>query len=334
MGEYDEGSWWREVAVSLLEHVRREVGIVTLDELTDVWLEERRRTCSLSYVVQCETIARLLLEAAPPRALIHAVNADHVRAVLAAAAARGCSVRTLQTYRKLMNIFFGWVAREGYHLRNIAADVELPREARPPKQHQYLPTEFVVPFLAACDTWFRPVAATALLAGLRRKECTRLQWEDVLPDRLRIPCAKKREAEWREVPLHPRLADELEQAPRVRGSRWVFPVLCRRSGRQPGDRRADNCRWFLDQVRRATARLGLPPRAVSFQGLRATFAILAQESSGDDWLVAKLLGHSTGTGRRETIVAQTYYLFNEWRRMVECIQGFRLAEVRPLRRAE
>lgn len=328
MGQYNDRSWFEDLAVSLIRKARRDLGLVTLGELADAWLDDIRSRCSSSYVVQCETIVNLLLDVTPPRALAQQVRPEHLSALLEAAADRGCTVHTLGTYRKLLTIFWGWVQKQGYRPTNLAHGLQLPRRARPPKVDQHLPTEFVEAFLAACDDWFRPVAATAILAGLRRSECTGLEWVDVLPDRLRVESAKKRETTWRDVPLHPRLADELGSAPKVEGSRWVFPVLSRRNGKEPGEQRRPNTRHFLDQVRRAADRIGMPPRSVSFQGLRSTFAILVQESCGDDWLVAQLLGHTSG--RRDTVIARTYYLFAEWRRKVEAIDGIRLEGLRGL----
>jgi integrase len=318
--------------VGVAGHARRTVGLVYLDELAADWVEWLRENRSPSYADQGRSVLGSLLDATPPRMPVAALLPSHVSAVLEAAAARGCAHKTLNDYRRVMSAFCSWAIDRGLMKKNAAIEAPLPR-GRASKPRQYLAPEFVGPFLAACTREFRPIASCAILAGLRRVEVVRLQWENVLDDRLLITSAKKRTPEIQEVPLHPRLASELYAVELEKLSDvWVFPIRKEGNGRRRGEQRSERSRWFLQQTKYAADRIGLPPKSVTFHGLRHTFGQLVQEVSGDAWLAGQLLRHSSSASKgRESTVSHLYFQV-QWKRAAEVVNAINVDELRPVRR--
>lgn len=330
MGDYDDRPWWGDLVAGIAGHARRSVGLVYLDELAADWVAHQRAHRAPCYADQCRSVLGLLLDACPTRMPVAALTVAHVEAVLEAGAGRGLTHKSLSNYRRVLSAFCSYAIERELMRHNVAAAAQLPA-GQPSKPRQSLPREWVGPFLAACSRAFRPIASCAILAGLRRVEVVRLRWPDVLPDRLRVFTAKQAAPRYDEVPLHPRLADELAAVERI--SEWVFPVRRASRGRARGDQRSERSRWFLQQVRYTAGRLGMPAGSVTFHGLRHTFGMLVQSVTGDAWLAGMLLRHSGGAVQgRESTVSHLYFDL-EWGRMVEAVHAIRIDELRPVRGA-
>ncbi len=203
---------------------------------------------------------------------------------------------TLAADLRVLRVLGSWCRKQGYTLQSMCegvAPVPVPR-----KRVRYVPEEKIIPFLDACSPGFRPIATTAILCGLRRKEIVNLKWSDVDLEEKLLSVVSAKTGDVRQIPLHELVSSELSKLEKI--SEYVFPVT-QSSGPKArpvrrGEKRSELTTFFNRSTKAAAKAIDLDPRKIDFHGLRKTFAMLVQTQGRDLWLTGALMGHRPGSG--------------------------------------
>ena len=241
---------------------------------------------------------RAFLGAVPGGALQSVSTADVVGYLAQKALADGSSPATLLRYREALHAFFKHAVRLSYLARNPVATV--PRPSLPQRDPRFLSRDQIDELLEELgEDPLKPIAATAIYAGLRRGELCWLTWKDVSSEGkrmvLRVRSKTVKGEHWhpktgrnRNVPVSTRLQPILE-ACRSSKSPWIFPS-------------PKGYRWDPDnlsaRVRCLLTRAGLP---WTFLDLRHTFGSQLARKGMSLLKIAALMGNSPEIARRHYI---------------------------------
>jgi integrase len=203
-------------------------------------------------------------------------------------ARRASANRTLTALKAALNRF--WKAGKAASDRAWRS-VE-PFEAVDAARIRYLTVTEAQRLINACEPDFRPMVQAALQTGARYGELIRLQCHDFNPDAGTVAIRQSKSGK----PRHVVLTDE--------GIALFRQLSAGRSGNEPLLRRAngsafrdhDQTQPMLDAVKRAK----ISP-AISFHGLRHTWASLSVMNGVPPMVVAKNLGH------RDTRMVEKHY---------------------------
>lgn len=126
------------------------------------------------------------------------------------------SPETRKSFRSALRSFYGWAAASGRTKHDPAAGLPAVRTFVPPPKP--VPDDVLEHALATADDRTRLILLLAALAGLRCFEIAGLCWDDIGECGIRV---RGKGGKIRVVPLHPRLAAELDCADHA--GRFVFP---------------------------------------------------------------------------------------------------------------
>jgi integrase len=144
---------------------------------------------------------------------------------------------------------------------------------------RYLSVAEAQRLINAADPDFRPLVQAALLTGARYGELARLEAQDFNPDAGTIAIRQSKPGK----PRHVVLTDE--------GRGFFAELAAGHAGNQPLFRRQWNASQQLKPMRAAVAVAKIKP-AISFHGLRHTWASLAVMNGTPLMVVARNLGHA------------------------------------------
>lgn len=137
----------------------------------------------------------------------HACEVSHITTAMVQRwlNALAVSEQTRKNYRTILHGFFRYCERLQYLPKggNPVPDTERPRVRRP-QLEIYEPAELAA-LLKAARADFLPVLALGAFAGLRTAELTRLQWENIEAEYIRVDVHQAKTASQRLVPLLPNL---------------------------------------------------------------------------------------------------------------------------------
>jgi integrase len=192
---------------------------------------------------------------------------------------RASANRTLTVLKAALNL--AW--REG----NVTSDAEWrrvePFEAVDAARIRYLTVAEAKRLLNACDADLRPLVQAALETGARYGELTRLTVADFRPDTGTVAIRVSKTGK----PRHVVLTNE--------GQGFFKQVCLGRAGNQLMFQKANGSAWEKSHqarpMRAAVKRAKISP-AISFHGLRHTWASLAVMAGVPLLVVAKNLGHT------------------------------------------
>jgi integrase/recombinase XerD len=141
---------------------------------------------------------------------------------------------------------------------------------------------------SASNTRHRAILMTLYSTGMRRAELCRLRPEDIDKQRMVIHIRQGKGGKDRDVPLSPKLLDQLRAHYRSlkRKTGWLFPSIQARRLNQPITAKAV---WHA--CRQATRRAGIT-KAVHPHTLRHSYATHLLEAGADLCTIQVLLGHA------------------------------------------
>ena len=139
-----------------------------------------------------------------------------------------------------------------------------------------------------CNLRHRTILMTLYSTGVRRSELCRLRPEDIDKERMVIRIRQGKRGKDREVPLSPKLLDQLRTYYRSlkRKNGWLFPSFQTRRRDQPI---TDKAVWHV--CREASRRAGIT-KALHPHTLRHSFATHLFDSGAELPVIQTLLGHA------------------------------------------
>jgi integrase/recombinase XerD len=192
--------------------------------------------------------------------------------------------KTLQAQAAALRFLFFKVLRR----RWSRDELPLPRASRRPLPVVLSPDEVARLIDAAPNLRYRTILMTLYSTGMRRSELCHLRPEDVDKERKMIRIRQGKGGKDREVPLSPKLLDQLRTyyGSLRRRNGWLFPSL---QARRPGEPITDKVVWHA--VATATRRAGIT-KAVHPHTLRHSFATHLYDNGADVPTIQDLLGHA------------------------------------------
>jgi integrase/recombinase XerD len=167
-------------------------------------------------------------------------------------------------------------------------DLPLPKALRRQVPTVLSPEEVARLIDSAANLRHRTILMALYSTGMRRAELCHLRPEDIDQHRMVIRIRQGKGGKDREVPLSPKLLDQLRtyyrSLPRRNG--WIFPSLQTRRGDEP---MTDKVIWHA--CRTATQRAGIT-KSVHPHTLRHSFATHLLESGAELPVIQTLLGHN------------------------------------------
>jgi integrase len=162
-----------------------------------------------------------------------------------------------------------------------------------PQRVTSLPSEYtdeeLRKFFGACDAEERAIFTTFLLTGMREQEVVHLSWPDVNFQRNSIEVSAKPDLgfypkrwEKREIPVHRKVFELLEQHPHRVGSSFVFP--------SPAGNREHH---FLDRCKAVARRSEVDEEKFDLKTFRSTYATRMLRAGFDLRTVQHWMGHKS-----------------------------------------
>lgn len=223
---------------------------------------------------ECCRMRRLVEAFAPEQRLSLLTKAEIERVLMTLKIERHWSSSTYNHYRKTVLGMLRWAIGRGYLIEEL---MELPRLKETPYERRWIPYERWGEFLRlGRRSTYGPLAAIALLTGLRPKELLAIEWRDVDWTRklltIRAEIAKNRRTRY--VPLPDRALAILKRL------------------RQPDGRIFEGFSQgvFEDTVHRWLKRMGLDGRLLGPYVLRHSYAARMAELL-PAFQIQQLLGH-------------------------------------------
>ncbi len=178
--------------------------------------------------------------------------------------------------------------RKVLHQRLSADDLPLPKRLRRQIPIVLSPDEVTRMIDATPNLRHRTILMTLYSTGMRRSELCHLRPEDIDKERMIVRIRQGKGGKDREVPLSPKLLEQLRtyyRSVKVRNG-WMFPSPQTRRPDQPITQKAV---WHA--CREATRRAGIT-KAVHPHTLRHSFATHLFDSGAELPVIQTLLGHA------------------------------------------
>jgi integrase/recombinase XerD len=197
---------------------------------------------------------------------------------------RKLNPRTIRTQTAALRFFY----RKVLHQRLSADDLPLPKLLRRQIPIVLSPEEVTRMIDAAPNLRHRTILMTLYSTGIRRSELCHLRPEDIDKERMVVRIRQGKGGKDREVPLSPKLYEQLRTYYRSVRQRngWLFPSLQTRRPDQPITQKTA---WHA--CREATRRAGIT-KAVHPHTLRHSFATHLFDSGAELPVIQTLLGHA------------------------------------------
>jgi len=192
--------------------------------------------------------------------------------------------RTIRVHTAALRFFY----RKVLHERLSADDLPLPKLLRRQIPIVLSPDEVTRMIDATPNLRHRTILMTLYSTGMRRSELCHLRPEDIDKERMIVRIRQGKGGKDREVPLSPKLLEQLRtyyRSVKVRNG-WMFPSLQTRRADQPITQKAV---WHV--CREATRRAGIT-KAVHPHTLRHSFATHLFDSGAELPVIQTLLGHA------------------------------------------
>lgn len=192
--------------------------------------------------------------------------------------------RTIRLQVAALRFFY----RKVLHRRLTADDLPLPKLLRRQIPIVLSPEEVTRMIEAASNLRHRTMLMTLYSTGMRRSELCCLRPEDIDKERMIVRIRQGKGGKDREVPLSPKLYEQLRTYYRSlkRRNGWMFPSLQARRADMPITQKAV---WHA--CREATKRAGIT-KAVHPHTLRHSFATHLFDSGAELPVIQTLLGHA------------------------------------------
>jgi len=192
--------------------------------------------------------------------------------------------QTIRVHTAALRFFY----RKVLHQRLSADDLPLPKLLRRQIPIVLSPDEVTRMIDATPNLRHRTILMTLYSTGIRRSELCHLRPEDIDKERMIVRIRQGKGGKDREVPLSPKLLEQLRtyyRSVKVRNG-WMFPSLLTRRPDQPITQKAV---WHA--CREATRRAGIT-KAVHPHTLRHSFATHLFDSGAELPVIQTLLGHA------------------------------------------
>ena len=192
--------------------------------------------------------------------------------------------QSIRTQTAALRFFY----RKVLHQRLSADDLPLPKLLRRQIPIVLSPGEVTRLIDAAPNLRHRTILMTLYSTGMRRSELCHLRPEDIDKERMVVRIRQGKGGKDREVPLSPKLYEQLRTYYRSvrRRNGWLFPTPLTRRPDQPITHKAV---WYA--CREATRRAGIS-KAVHPHTLRHSFATHLFDSGAELPVIQTLLGHA------------------------------------------
>jgi site-specific recombinase XerD len=192
--------------------------------------------------------------------------------------------RTIRVQTAALRFFY----RKVLHQHLSADDLPLPKLLRRQIPIVLSPDEVTRMIDATPNLRHRTILMTLYSTGARRSELCHLRPEDIDKERMVVRIRQGKGGKDREVPLSPKLLDQLRTYYRSvkRRNGWLFPSLQTRRSNQPITQKAV---WHV--CREATRRAGIA-KPVHPHTLRHSFATHLFDNGAELPVIQTLLGHS------------------------------------------
>lgn len=192
--------------------------------------------------------------------------------------------QTIRVHTAALRFFY----RKVLHQRLSADDLPLPKLLRRQIPIVLSPEEVTRMIDATPNLRHRTILMTLYSTGMRRSELCHLRPEDIDKERMVVRIRQGKGGKDREVPLSPKLLEQLRtyyRSVKVRNG-WMFPSLQTRRPNQPITQKAV---WHA--CREATRRAGIT-KPVHPHTLRHSFATHLFDNGAELPVIQTLLGHS------------------------------------------
>lgn len=192
--------------------------------------------------------------------------------------------KTIRVHTAALRFFY----RKVLHQRLSADDLPLPKLLRRQIPIVLSPEEVTRIIDAAPNLRHRTILMTLYSTGMRRSELCRLRPEDIDQERMVVRIRQGKGGKDREVPLSPKLLDQLRtyDGSVRRRNGWLFPSLQTRRPNEPITQKAV---WHA--CREATRRAGIT-KPVHPHTLRHSFATHLFDNGAELPVIQTLLGHA------------------------------------------
>ena len=192
--------------------------------------------------------------------------------------------QTIRVHTAALRFFY----RKVLHQRLSADDLPLPKLVRRQIPIVLSPDEVTRMIDATPNLRHRTILMTLYSTGMRRSELCHLRPEDIDKERMVVRIRQGKGGKDREVPLSPKLLEQLRtyyRSVKVRNG-WMFPS---RQTRRPDQPITQKAVWHA--CREATRRAGIT-KAVHPHTLRHSFATHLFDSGAELPVIQTLLGHA------------------------------------------
>jgi integrase/recombinase XerD len=192
--------------------------------------------------------------------------------------------QTIRVQTSALRFFY----RKVLHQRLTADDLPLPKLLRRQIPIVLSPAEVTRMIDATPNLRHRTILMTLYSTGMRRSELCHLRPEDIDKERMVVRIRQGKGGKDREVPLSPKLLEQLRTYYRSvkRRNGWMFPSL---QARRPEEPITDKVVWHA--CHEATRRAGIT-KAVHPHTLRHSFATHLFDSGAELPVIQTLLGHA------------------------------------------
>lgn len=277
-----------DVAASHTHHTSRDADL-TFMQAASLYLTASRPRKTPATHRNDELRLQQLTASLGPLQLMHLTPGRLESCLTELAHVRGLSASTRNHYLTLLRKMLNWCASRGFLIDNPSRGIERLKPIVRPRAWLTTAQRDQLLTLAKGSFYF-PMVATAIYAGLRWRELATLEWKDVDFERNLVHIRPKED--WapksrkpRLIPLHPRLKAILR--PRRQPEGVCFPTPA--EGRGMGRPYKTDANTRL--LKRWLKAVGIEQRGASWHTLRHSFATGLVQAGVSVWKVKEWLGH-------------------------------------------